>query len=146
MYQMSHPHPPVNGGGLGEYVEGAGTINPAALDAPGKSITDNSSPMRALCAAAMLRLVLPPFQPIFCLVTSVASIPKLFTLAYDDGKQQSCRRRRASQTKARVASSAADQKKHMKCTVAMMVCTLCAARMRWRQNGLQPQPEEACNG
>jgi hypothetical protein len=35
MYSMSHHHPPVNGG-LGDYVEGSGTINPAALDAPGK--------------------------------------------------------------------------------------------------------------
>ncbi|KIW06648.1 hypothetical protein, variant [Verruconis gallopava] len=33
MFSMSHHPPPVNGG-LGEYVEGSGTINPAALDAP----------------------------------------------------------------------------------------------------------------
>ena len=78
MYSMSHHYPPVNGG-LGEHGDVSGTINPAALDAPGKFLIDNSSPRRALCAGVYA--LRAPTHTTSHLVTSVASSRRLLTCA-----------------------------------------------------------------
>ena len=88
MYSMSHHYPPVNGGGggLGEHVEGSGTINPAALDAPGKflPLTTHRPSARSASALAFMRFVLRP-RTISCFVTSVASSCQVLTSADNRG-------------------------------------------------------------